>query len=94
LPDGRSLSRAILAAVAAVAAAGVGSILDPLSYGAVSVTLKDERWSEGMAAHQMYGGRAHDPIAARIGTLATSGDDAGIAGWREIAVRLDHLLSG
>lgn len=58
------------------------------------MTPGQERWAEAIAVHRMYGEKADEHIAERIGALAAAGDQGGINRWIEIARRLDQLLDG
>ena len=53
-----------------------------------------ERWAEALAVHRMYGEKAAEHVAERIGALAVLGDQNGIDRWMAIAQRLDQLLAG
>jgi hypothetical protein len=44
-----------------------------------------------LAVHRQHGERAPAVVAERIGALALQGDAAGIARWKEIAVRIAQL---
>lgn len=48
--------------------------------------------AEALAVDRVYGDRAPLYVADRIGALALVGDVAGVARWREIAMRLDSLI--
>lgn len=50
-----------------------------------------ERFAEALAIERLHGPDAPRWIAERIGALALAGDDAGVARFREIAIRLDRL---
>ncbi|TPG43634.1 hypothetical protein EAH79_02190 [Sphingomonas koreensis] len=58
------------------------------------MTPEEERWAEALSVERRHGGDAARFIAERIGTLALKGDAAGVARWREIAVRLDRMREG
>lgn len=58
------------------------------------LTPERERWAEALAVQRQHGDAADHFIAERIGALALIGDEAGVARWREIAVRLDRLRAG
>ncbi|WP_200909551.1 MULTISPECIES: DUF6961 family protein [unclassified Sphingomonas] len=47
--------------------------------------------AEALAVERIYGAHAPRHVAERIGALALAQDVAGIARWKEIAVRLDQL---
>ena len=58
------------------------------------MTPEQERWAEALAVERTHGEGAPVHIATRIGELAVAGDEAGVARWREIAVKLDLLRRG
>ena len=66
---------------------------DPLPVSRI-VTPEHERWAEALAIQQRYGEHAAMHIAERVGVLAIAGDEAGVARWREIAIRFDQLETG
>lgn len=49
--------------------------------------------AEALAVERIYGAHAPRYVAERIGALALAQDVAGIARWKEIAVRLDQLMN-
>lgn len=57
------------------------------------MTLDQERWAEALAIEQQYGEDTSRWIAERVGALAIEGDWEGVVRFREIASRLDQLLS-
>ncbi|WP_454278178.1 DUF6961 family protein [Sphingomonas sp. Marseille-Q8236] len=50
-----------------------------------------ERHAEALAIERLHGPDAPRWIAERIGVLALAGDDAGVARFQEIAIKLDQL---
>ena len=50
-----------------------------------------ELWACALKVEKTHGELAPRWIAERIGALALSGDAAGVATWRAIAGRLDHV---
>ena len=58
------------------------------------MTSEQERWAEALAVHRMYGEKAAEHVAERIGALAVLGDQDGIDRWKAIEQRLDQLLAG
>ena len=58
------------------------------------MTPEHERWAEAHTVLELHGDKVFDVIADRIGTLARSGDEAGVNRWREIADRVSQLQSG
>lgn len=57
------------------------------------MTFEQERWDEALAEERLHGPRAPLHVAERIGALALAGDLAGIARRKEIAARLDLLIT-
>lgn len=57
------------------------------------MTFEQDRWAEALAVDRLHGPRAPLHVAERIGALALTSDLAGIARWKEIAVRLDLLMT-
>lgn len=55
------------------------------------MTPEQERLAEAIAVRRMYGDKAAEHVAERIGALAILGDRDGIDRWIEIARRLDQL---
>lgn len=58
------------------------------------MTREEERWAEAVAIERQHGIMAPMWIAERIGALALLGDFAGVARFREIAAKLELLMSG
>ena len=58
------------------------------------MTPDQERWAEAVAIERQHGAMAPMWIAERIGALALAGDFAGVARFREIAVKYEQLLVG
>lgn len=56
-------------------------------------TFEQERRAEALAVDRLHGPRAPLHVAERIGALALAGDLAGIARWKEIAARLELLMT-
>ena len=56
------------------------------------MTLDQERWAEALMVNRIHGARAPHHVADRIAALKYAGDTAGVARWREIALRLDQLI--
>lgn len=50
-----------------------------------------ELWACASHVLQQHGDRAPVFVAERIGALALVGDEAGVATWKAIAVRMDRL---
>jgi hypothetical protein len=48
-------------------------------------------WACANEVLQQHGDRAPVFVAERIGALALSGDEAGVATWQAIAARMDQL---
>ncbi|WP_294260787.1 hypothetical protein [uncultured Sphingomonas sp.] len=57
------------------------------------MTPDEERWAEALLIERQHGERAAMHVAKRIGALVLAGDEAGVTRWKEIALRLDRLLS-
>lgn len=72
----------------------LGLIRGPLLSGNAIVNFEQERWAEAIAVHRIYGEKAGEHVAERIGALALNGDQVGIDRWMAIARRLDQLLAG
>jgi hypothetical protein len=53
-----------------------------------------ERWAEAAAILKWQGDNARLYVAERIGALAREGSEAGVARFKDLAVKLDALLSG
>ena len=53
-----------------------------------------ERWAEAATIMRQHGADAPRWVAERIGTLAVAGDVAGVKRFREIARRIEQMLSG
>ncbi|WP_294254855.1 hypothetical protein [uncultured Sphingomonas sp.] len=58
-----------------------------------TMTSEQERWDEALAVDRLHGPRAPLHVTERIGTLALADDLAGMARWKEIAARLDLLMT-
>lgn len=57
------------------------------------MTPEEERWAEALAIERLHGDQAPLHVANQIGVCAMSGDAAGVARWKMIAVKLDALRS-
>lgn len=53
-----------------------------------------ERWAEAAAILRWQGENARLYVAERIGALELEGCEAGVARFKDIAAKLDALLSG
>ncbi|WP_422396609.1 DUF6961 family protein [Sphingomonas profundi] len=56
------------------------------------MTHEQERWAEALAIHRMHGDGAARWIAERIAALVLAREWQGVARFRAIAARLNHLL--
>ncbi|MEG3089609.1 DUF6961 family protein [Sphingomonas sp. PB4P5] len=59
--------------------------------GTADLTPERERSAEALEVERIHGDHAPAFIAARIGALASAGDEPGVQRWREIADRFDRL---
>jgi hypothetical protein len=57
------------------------------------LTPDQERLAEALAVLRIHGQNAARHVAERIGALAIDGDLAGIERWKQIAARLQPLLT-
>lgn len=57
------------------------------------MTPDQERWAEALAIEKLHGEWAPVWVAERIGALALTGDLAGVERFRQIAARLDQLMT-
>lgn len=53
-----------------------------------------ELWGCALTIERHYGSMWEEHVAARLKTLASAGDWAGVATWVGIAARLDRLRDG
>ena len=58
------------------------------------MTPDQERWAEALAIERWKGADAAAYIDERIATLAAAGDAAGVARFRAIEARYEHLAMG
>jgi hypothetical protein len=57
------------------------------------LTPDQEPWAEALAIEGRHGSKAPVFIAERIGAAALARDEAAIQQWKEIAGRLDQLMT-
>lgn len=57
----------------------------------MTLTPDQHIWACALAVEKRHGDGAPLFVAERIGALALAGDEAGVAIWKAIAVRLDAL---
>lgn len=60
----------------------------------MTLTPDQHIWACALAVEKQHGEEAPLFVAERIGALALAGDEAGVAIWKAIAVRLDALRGG
>ena len=62
-------------------------------YPARMMNRDHELWGMASMLLRQHGNRAPVVVAERIGQLASEGKAEGVALWREVAIRLDRMLS-
>jgi len=65
-----------------------------MTYGPTVMPDDRELWACALQVERQHGKDAPRFVAERIGALAVSGDNQGIATWKAIAHRLDQLSRG